>query len=118
MIESSPSSPTPATLTVAIVAPPAIWTVHFFVVYLVTEAACSLDVVAVEASVWTVGLATLAAALGFVWSVRLGLRLLVSDGQDEESVARFAGVTGLVLGGISILATLFVALPAVWIGPC
>lgn len=118
MMESHPSGPTPTTLAVAIVAPPAIWIVHFFVVYLVTEAACRLDAVSVDASGWTVALATAAAVVGLFWSSRLGVRLLRSGPHDGESVARFAGVTGLVLGGISILATLFVALPAIWIGPC
>lgn len=117
-MESRSSRPAPAMVVVAIVAPPAIWTVHFFVVYLVTEAACRLEVVATKASGWAVVLATVAAAVGFIWSARFGVRLLRAGHHDGESVAGFAGVTGLVLGALSMLATLFVALPAVWIGPC
>ncbi len=107
------------------VAPAIVWIVHFFAVYLIAEARCSLELMELEmlgapgASVVTVALTLLAIGVivGFGvgswrrWSLR-------GEGSDVVEQGRVLGLLGMISGAVFALATLAVGLPVLFLPPC
>jgi hypothetical protein len=101
---------------VLLVAGPSIWILHFFVVYLWAEAACS-DAFEVGRTTGVVTFVVVATALAVVLIALLAwraLRLANTHTDEREQLFRW----GAMLGALSIVATLFVGLPALYLSPC
>lgn len=110
------SSGTPRTPWSILLTGPALATVHFLLVYLVAEAACTPDVHAMSSSVLRIILAALTGVAAAVLLIA-GWRALrmrsseaaaVGDGTDDR---RFVGTTGLILLGLFAYMLLLVAAP-------
>ncbi|MCA1735581.1 MAG: hypothetical protein LC739_05555, partial [Actinobacteria bacterium] len=94
---------------VLLLAGPVIWISHFWVVYLWAEAACvppwdsAVEFVTVAATVVAIG-----AILGFGISASRSYTAADDDGDHR----RLLYLYGVLLAGLSVVATLFVGLPA------
>jgi hypothetical protein len=110
-----------------LVASPAIWAAHFFLSYGTAAIWCakfagpdrSLGVVR-----WAVVAYTVSALGGIAVVGRRGYRrhrFGASRSHDDDSSAdrrRFLGFTVLILSGLSAIAVVYAALPALFIGSC
>ena len=108
---------------------PVIWAVHFIVVYLVAEAGCTGSGPGLEAfdppvPATTTLVATVLAVVGCLgvglWGWRRSRGLPEGVAADEPAARerhRVLSLAGVLLAGLSLLAVLFVAAPAVWL-PC
>jgi hypothetical protein len=107
---------------------PLLWAVHFLLCYLSAALWCaklagpdsSLGWVRVAIAVYT-GLALL--GIGFIgWGGwrrhRCGFETVPHDFDSREGRHRFLGFATLLLSGLSVVATCYVALAAVFIGSC
>jgi hypothetical protein len=108
---------------VILLAGPVTWAVHFFVVYLLVEAACNIDSVAAMLSpdrTRTVVLAATVIAVGicgvFVVRSRRILELFRDTGRDHPQ--RFVATMGLLMGSIFAVAVVAVGVPALWLSAC
>jgi hypothetical protein len=113
---------------VMLIGGPVIWFAHFMIVYLVAEAACTGDgpgMALFNPPVLkiVIAAATVAAALGCL--------LLIGRGYQSAAESRNAPgdrgggdgnhatiYSGLLLSGLSLIATLFVAFPSLVLAPC
>ncbi len=108
---------------------PTVWAVHFTLCYAVAAVYCAkagggqaADLLPVRAWIAAVTVAALAIIL---WSGHRALRQwgagAVDPPHDAATLAdrrRFFGLATLLLAGLSCVATLYVALPALFIGDC
>lgn len=113
---------------VMLIGGPVIWFAHFMVVYLVAEAACSgddpgMELLASPVLEIVVTAATVAAVLGCILLIRRGrsggggfrkVRGGRGDGDENFSAIH----SGVLLAGLSLIAILFVAFPALVLPPC
>jgi len=99
---------------VLLLAGPVIWISHFWVVYLWAEAACdrpwdsAVVVVTVAATLVAIG-----AIVGF--GIKASRSYTAADDGDHR---RLLYLYGVLLAGLSVVATLFVGLPALFLDPC
>jgi len=110
-----------------LVAPPSIWAAHFLFCYVFAAIHCakagrlaSLGPIRVEIAGATVVALCLVGICAFVACAQSrveGDPLPHGESTDEDRV-RFLGVVGLLLAGLSAVAIVFTALPAVLIGDC
>jgi hypothetical protein len=109
-------------------AAPAIWAVHFMLSYVTASIWCA-KVVGPGGSLWGVRVAiavyTVAALVGIAmigWSGyrrhSYGSETVPHDFDTPEERHRFLGFATLLLSALSAVATLYVALAAVFIGRC
>lgn len=117
----------------SIIVGPLVWVGHFLVVYLTTAIICAkglfdLTVLSISIVPLVVGAATLMAAslviAGTVLAYRRCSRLgwdapdLSLDRSDTDSRRHFMAYAGLLLGGLSLLAIVWEALPVALIDSC
>lgn len=98
---------------------PVIWIMHFWVVYLWAEAGCvtpqrimgfsSVAIVTILATVVAVGAIIL-------FGLRTNRAFQQADTRGDHR--RLLYYLGLLLSGMSVVATLFVGLPALFLEPC
>lgn len=113
---------------VMLIGGPVIWFAHFMIVYLVAEAACTGDGPGMElfnspVLEIVISAATVAAALGCLLLIGRGYRSAAGSkkgpGDRSEGDGNLPTIySGLLLSGLSLIATLFVALPALVLPPC
>lgn len=120
---------------VGLALPPTIWAGHFLIVYVVTAIACEkrvhdaapLGVPLLPAAVTLVTVAALAGIAGLILLSWRRFRPVRDAGHlvQERDIARsaparhrFLALTTLLLGLLSAVATLMVALPAYWVPAC
>jgi hypothetical protein len=113
----------------AMIVSPTIWAIHFLACYIVAAIFCakagtpSVDLATVRW--WIAGFTVLAlagiAASG-IQAFRLGHfvegKAAPHDADTIHDRRRFLAYATLLLSGLSFVATLFVALPAVFVGSC
>ena len=110
-----------------LVVPPSIWAAHFLFCYVFAAIHCAkagrlagLAAIRVEIGVATVialGLVGICAFVAWAQS-RISGHPPPHRESTEEDRARFLGVAGLLLAGLSAVAIVFTALPAALIGDC
>lgn len=106
------------------VAAPIIWITHFFVVYLIAEARCTISLLAFEladapaAALVTIVLTVL--AIGVIgWSgVGSWRRWRSREPSAVAEQGRVLGLLGVVSGGVFALATLSVGVTVLFLPPC
>lgn len=100
---------------------PVVWSAHFFVVYLFTEAVCGLGDGPPDdrptATMLFVLTATLVGAVITSWGAVSSWRFWRGSG-DDGTLDGFVGMTGTMLGAVFTAAILFVGLPALVLSPC
>lgn len=120
-----------------LVAGPTVWFGHFMLVYLVAEAGCTgggpgMAVFDPPVPAVTTLVATAVAAAACLWVAwwhhrrwRHGRRIGALDtpggppaGTDDDPDERPLSFVGLLLGLVSLVAVLFVGLPALWLTGC
>lgn len=99
---------------VFLLAGPVIWISHFFVVYLFAEAACTGAAASAVRAVTLVGTAIAVAAI-LVMGLRT--RRAFTDISACDSLRQLYFL-GQLLAGLSVVAVLFVGLPATFLQPC
>lgn len=110
------------------VAAPAIWALHFMLCYVTAALWCGRMATA-AGSFWNVRLAIAAYTAAAVMAIsllfwhgwrrhRFGEATVPHDGDTPEDRHRFMGLTTLLLSGLSLMATVYVALAAVFIDTC
>lgn len=118
----------------SIIVGPMVWAVHFLIVYITTAIACAkgifdLQVLGMTLIPLTVAAATLIAAALIIDGIVLAYRrwrgspgarpeMPPHDRPGEQSRYRFMAYAGLLLSGLSLVATLWVALPVLFIDSC
>lgn len=118
-------TPSPATrpwrslaAAVRLVGPPLIWAIHFLFCYVVVSLACAMGVgnPALAIAIATVVAATLLGLIGLInarkWRTRRD-----SD-SPEAKLDRFFSFNAMALSALSVIALLWVALPAALLPPC
>jgi hypothetical protein len=106
-----------------LLAGPLIWSGHFVLVYLVTEAVCGMDgwqfrwfeVPGVSVLVTAL---TVLALLATAWYAYLGWHEWRAGGEGDETVGGFVGLGGLLLSLLFLVGVGFVGLPALLLPPC
>jgi hypothetical protein len=110
-----------------VIAAPAIWALHFGLCYGTAAIWCArvapagpLGNVRIAIGVYTVvALAAIAFLFWHGWSRhRLGNAPLPHDADTPEDRHRFLGFTTMLLSGLSLVATVYVAMAAVFIETC
>jgi hypothetical protein len=100
---------------------PMVWALHFFVVYLFTEAVCALGEAptsnGMSPTAITVLVATVLGVAACMWSVAGAWKMWRAD-TDDAGVDGFMGRAGIMLGSVFAGAILFVGLPALVLSPC
>ena len=112
----------------SLLAPPAIWALHFLLCYVIAaiDCAATADAFAVQMRTrWVVGIATaVALALILVAAAQarrhwgFGTEDPPHDGATPEDRQRFLGFATLLLSALSFVSVVFVALPALTIADC
>lgn len=113
---------------------PMVWAVHFLVVYVIIAIACAKG--AFYAQVYGIGVVPLIVivvtviAVGLIvhgivvamrrWRGSLGERRVMPphDQSNKDSRRRFMAYAGLLLCGLALIATLWVALPVLFMHSC
>lgn len=107
---------------VLLLAGPVIWILHFWIVYLWAETACAAAIPSdAEPSVapLTAGVTVAAVAAIVAFGVRAASRARRSqESSDTSDPRRVLYLVGARLAALSVLATVFVALPAMVLHPC
>jgi hypothetical protein len=116
----------------SIIAGPMVWAVHFLVLYVTAAVACAKGFFDVElAGIGVVQLVAAAVTLGAVTLIVHGARmswrrwrtgptapLPPHDRGDPDSRRRFIAYSGLLLCGLALIATVWQALPVLFIHSC
>ena len=95
---------------------PLIWAGHFLAVYVLAALACArgfahIEWLGVGVTQWGISSLTLA-AIAAIASIILAQR------KEDDPVSRFVAWTSLTLGGLSVLAIVWEALPAYLVPTC
>ena len=97
---------------------PGIWALHFLACYITGAVYCAKlggDLTLVR---WTVGAYTVFALAGIGWAIWFGIhRYFIMRRRDEIEDA-FIGLSMATLAGLSLIATLYVAIVALFFDSC
>lgn len=109
---------------------PIIWAVHFVTVYVLVSFACAFGfsggrILGIGAVPFLIGVVTLIAVVFIALLTRLGYRRWRQTEADRRRMdpdlwarRRFMALTALLLSGLSLIATIWVAVPAFLMDPC
>ena len=109
---------------------PIVWAVHFVTVYVLVSLACAFRfaegrVLGIGIVPFLIGIATLIAVILITMLARLGYRRWRQTEADRRRMdpdlwerRRFMALTALLLSGLSLIATIWVAVPVALIEPC
>ena len=107
---------------VLLLAGPMIWILHFWIVYLWAETACAAALPSdggTSVAPLTAGVTVVAVAAIVAFGVRAaGQSRRSHESSDTSDPRRVLYLVGARLAALSVLATVFVALPAVVLQPC
>ncbi len=106
-----------------LIASPAIWAGHFLACYVTSGIVCARYPEDAPALQLTLFAYTAAALAGIGWSACKAFRYrrhgsVAGDGDSDEARHRFLGQAGVLLAGLSLIATLYVAVAAIYVGVC
>ncbi len=105
---------------------PTIWAAHFLVCYVTAAVLCAKSGSAADFAVIriVVAAATAVALAGIAWAGIAAFRQwrveydVVQDQPTEADRRQLLGQAGMLLSGLSAVAVIYVALPALFIGGC
>ena len=112
---------------VLLLAGPVIWILHFWIVYLWAETACAAALPSdggTSVAPLTAGVTVVAVAAIVAFGVRAAAKSKSirarrsQDSSDTSDPHRVLYLVGACLAALSVLATVFVALPAMVLQPC
>lgn len=106
-----------------LIASPAIWTAHFLLSYGTSAIVCARYPADAPALQLLLFVYTAVALAGIGWSAGNAFRYrrhghAARDGASDEARHRFLGQAGVLLAGLSLIATLYVAVAAIYVGVC
>ncbi len=119
--------PTPRTTLWALFAPPTLWALHFLFCYVVAAVVCAFAgrAASLDGTRLAIAVATLVALALVGLCARTALHEARIEGDPPphsdstlEDRRRFVAVSTLLLSALSIVAIVFTALPAVFVGDC
>lgn len=105
--------------------PPTIWAGHFLFCYILAALWCEKAGGSLRTVQWSIGAATLLALLLILVAGAIAFHQMRLPGDDppheegtREDRFRFIAMSTLMLAGLSFVAVVFTALPAVFFGVC